>query len=93
MGDSTADPCLCYSQDGNHSLDVIFFVDDGLVTEINKEVEIFISKRRDELKINTGLIDTFLGIKIIRDDEVITLSQETYTKKFLNNLKWLNKIP
>ena len=71
----------------NGTVILITYVDDILVMATNQSQidEVYRSLGKNlEIK-NLGMVDTFLGIKVIRDRvrRSITLSQDTYTKKIL----------
>lgn len=83
---SVYEPCLYVKQGDNNLLTIIaLYVDDFLVfSNDTKGTESLKIQLRSEFKIkDLGEVKQFLGMKIIRDDNTISLSQEQYIDQLL----------
>jgi hypothetical protein len=83
---SDADPCVYIKKDANGEICAIIslYVDDNFIfgeDDIISEIEKYLSH---EFKMkDLGELSSFLGIRVIRTKEEITLDQEYYTEKLL----------
>jgi len=83
---SEADPCLFILERNKKKLLLALYVDDGIVAATDKcELSEFVEKLKLEFKIVVKEATYFVGIEINqRSDGSLKISQESYTKKILD---------
>lgn len=83
---SNSDPCLFIRTNNEKKIFVVIYVEYGLVSGTDEsEIELFVTKMKDEFQGATGPLDSFLGmnIKWLQDSSVF-LVQSAYTRKILS---------
>jgi transposase InsO family protein len=87
---STADPCVFLRRNGESELDCIIavYVDDVLLSVSNESVYLAVSEQLERLYKMTreGELTWYLGMKITRTREAMTVSQELYTVTILERM-------
>lgn len=83
---STADPCVFNSEEEERILILILYVDDGICFSNKRETLIdIINEMKEEFKITTGSVSTFIGMNVTRNrkEKRISLNQTQYISKVL----------
>ena len=81
-----ADKCVYYHYGGGQGVILCLYVDDILIfgtsTTVTDEIKSFLSRCFDMKDL--GLADVILNIKLMKNENGITLSQSHYTEKVLS---------
>jgi len=90
-----ADRCVYYRHGGGEGVILCLYVDDILIFGTNidviNEVKSFLSKSFDMKDL--GEADVILNIKLIKDENVITLLQSHYVEKVLSRIGYMDSKP
>jgi hypothetical protein len=90
-----ADICVYYQHGGGQEIILCLYVDDilnfGINIEVINNVKSFLSKSFD-IK-DLGEVDVILNIKLIKDENGITLSQSHYVEKVLSRFGYMGSKP
>jgi hypothetical protein len=88
-----ADRCMYYHHGGDQGVMLCLYVDDILILgtniEVINDVKSFLSKSFDMKDL--GETDVILNIKIIKDENGITLSQSHYVEKVLSRFGYMGR--
>lgn len=82
------DPCIFRKQSDDSTIVVLVYVDDFLITGKGQKLQETINSLDEKFALrNLGEIKSFLGLKITRTTDTLTLSQPDYTRKILKRFQ------
>jgi hypothetical protein len=90
-----ADQCVYYRHGGGQGVILCLYVDDILIfqtsLDVINEVKTFLCQSFDMKDL--GEVDVILNIKLIKEENVITLTQSHYVEKILSHFDYKNNKP
>ena len=82
------DPCIFRKQSDDSTIVVLVYVDDFLITGKGQKLQETINSLDEKFALrNLVEIKSFLGLKITRTTDTLTLSQPDYTRKILKRFQ------
>ena len=85
---SDYDQCLFIKDRGKTRTLMVIYVDDGIVTSNDKnEINEFMLEMKSKFEITVSDLNSFLGVRIMKNDNQVILEQEHYTKKILQRFR------